>query len=218
MKKLLLLLVISGLAAVECAAQVPDTSRTAKEKHEMAMRKKSIDDSLRMEKLQSLEQYPLIKAGNWSGVIPVDQPTEVPDPNQDYKLLFRFVAKNPDSLTSEINHCLDDIVRILNLHVASGISPNRLFPVVIIQGGGIEAVMNNPAYRKIHSIDNPNLKVIGELEKIGTKFIVCGQAMAFQGIQKETLLPEVKISLTAKTVLSNYQTKGYVLYNVEPDK
>ena len=82
----------------------------------------------------------------------------------------------------------------------------------------MEALLNNEAYKKKHSVDNPNFKVLSELEKIGTKLIVCGQSMAFKDFKKEDLLPEVKISLTAKTVLSNYQLQGYVLYSIEPDK
>lgn len=37
--------------------------------------------------------------------------------------------------------------------------------------------------------------------------------MAFRK-NKEDLPPEVKISLTAKTVLSGYQLKGYVDYDI----
>jgi len=67
-------------------------------------------------------------------------------------------------------------------------------------------------------MDNPNLKPIGDLDKLGTRFIACGQAMAFLNIKKEDLLPLVKVSLTAQTALSNYQLKGYVKYYVNVDK
>lgn len=61
-------------------------------------------------------------------------------------------------------------------------------------------------------MDNPNIKLINDLTNIGAKFISCGQAMAFFDIKKEDLLPMVKVSLTAQTVLSFYQLKGYIKY------
>jgi hypothetical protein len=82
-------------------------------------------------------------------------PAEVPDPNREYRLLFEFTAKNPDSLAKEINSNLDEIARVLNLHVASGIPANKLTPVIVVHGPGIEAVTTNESYKKKHSIDNP---------------------------------------------------------------
>jgi intracellular sulfur oxidation DsrE/DsrF family protein len=85
--------------------------------------------------------------------------------------------------------------------------------VIVVHAGALYAISNNAAYQKKYKLDNPNLKTIDELEKkTGARFIACGQAMAFFEVKKEDLLPEVKISLTAQTVLSHYQLKGYVKY------
>ena len=180
-------------------------------------RAKMVADSLKMAKLMAMVQYPLIKGGKFSGIIPVADPTEIPDPNRDYKLLFSVTAKNPDSLAKEINSGLNEVARVLNLHVASGIPANKLFPVIVVHGPALEAIANNAYYQKKHSIDNPNLKIIHDLENVSAKFIACGQAMAFFEITKENLLPEIKVSLTAQTVLSNYQLQGYVLYSISTD-
>jgi len=67
-------------------------------------------------------------------------------------------------------------------------------------------------------MNNPNLNLISELEKLGTRFIACGQAMNFLDIKNEELLPVVKVSFTAQTALSGYQLKGYVLKTIETDK
>lgn len=218
MKKIQSLIALLFGGIFFCSAQTSVSDANLKTKKDSTARAKMIADSLRMEKLYATAQYPLLRGSKLSGIIPVSNLTEIPEPKREYKLLFKFWAKNPDSLSGEINHSIDEVVRILNLHVASGIPTGNLFPVIVIAGGGMEALMNNEAYKKKHSVDNPNLKVISELEKIGTKFIVCGQSMAFKDYKKEDLLPEVKISLTAKTVLSNYQLQGYVLYSIEPDK
>lgn len=49
---------------------------------------------------------------------------------------------------------------------------------------------------------------------MGAKFIACGQALAFFEVERESLLPVVKVSLTAQTVISGYQVKGYVLEEI----
>ena len=64
-------------------------------------------------------------------------------------------------------------------------------------------------------MDNPNMKLIEELEGLGAKFISCAQAMFFFEVDKEALLPMFKVSLTAQTVLSSYQMKGYVKYRID---
>ena len=46
------------------------------------------------------------------------------------------------------------------------------------------------------------------------KFMACGQAERYFGFVQEELLPEVRTALTAQVVLSTYQLKGYVLYNI----
>lgn len=218
MRKILLLLAIAGASLSLCMAQSSEPVNLEKAKTDSLSRVKMVADSLRMEKLLAIAEYPYIKGSKWSGVIPVADPTEIPDPKKDYKLLFELTAKNSDSLAKEINSGLDEVARVMNLHVASGIPANKIIPVIVIHGPGIEAVMTNESYKKKHSIDNPNLQIIEDLKNARAKFIVCGQAMAFFEATKEDLLPDIKISLTAQTVLSNYQTQGFVLYAIRSDR
>jgi intracellular sulfur oxidation DsrE/DsrF family protein len=195
----------------------PEMSAAA-DSAKQARQARMVADSIRMEALVATAQYPLMKGSKWSGVLPVDNPTEIPDPNKEYKLLFELVAKNPDSTSQEVNEGLDEVARVLNLHYASGIPLKNIIPVVVIHGPGLEVLKTNEAYQKRHKIDNPNLKLVADMEKIGTKFIACGQAMGFFNVQKADLLPQVKITLTAQTVLSNYQSQGYTLYRIVPEK
>ncbi|RTL60289.1 MAG: hypothetical protein EKK37_05485 [Sphingobacteriales bacterium] len=171
---------------------------------------KEFGDKIRWEKLKSNASFPVLNAGEFSGVLQVKDPTEVPDPNQDYKLLFELVNNNPDSIIKDNNEGLVEVVRVINLHVASGIPLKRIIPVIVVHGGALNAFTTNEYYNKKFKSDNPNIKVIGELEKLGAKIIACGQAMAYKNIQKEDLLPTIKVSITAQTVLTNYQLKGFV--------
>ncbi len=85
-----------------------------------------------------------------------------------------------------------------------------------MHGGAEFAFMNNEAYQKKYKMDNPNIKLIHDLESVvGAKVIICEQAMLMRGIKPEEFLPSVKLSLTAQTVITSYQLKGYVLMNVD---
>ena len=166
----------------------------------------------RWEKLKAVTIYPVIKGGEFSGVIPVKDPTEVPDPDIEYKLLFELADGSPDSLSKEIYGGLTEVARKLNLHVASGVPLKKISMVIVVHGGALKAITNNEYYKERYKVDNPNIKLVNDLSDLGARFIACGQAMAFSDIKKEALLPQVKVSLTAQTVLSHYQLKGYVKY------
>ncbi|MEO6357592.1 MAG: DsrE family protein, partial [Ferruginibacter sp.] len=94
----------------------------------------------------------------------------------------------------------------------------KILPVIVVHAGALNAFCTNDRYKEKYKTDNPNLKLISELKNFGARFIACGQAMAFKKFTKEDMLPEVKISLTAQTVLSGYQLKGYVLYSLSERK
>jgi len=223
-----LFLVMACMAFLFSSSQPFMSDSLRKAKKDSTLHARMREDSIKTErefgegekwdKLFAKLEYPLLKGGKFSGVIPVKDPTEIPDPNQEYKLLFELTANNPDSLAKDINQGLDEVTRVMNLHFASGIPAKKIIPVIVVHGPALAAISNNETYKRKFNMDNPNLKLIQDLEKAGAKFIACGQAMAFFDVKKEELLPEVKVSLTAQTVLSNYQTKGYILYSIEPQK
>ncbi|MDN3655911.1 DsrE family protein [Ferruginibacter paludis] len=172
----------------------------------------------RWDKLRASAVYPVFNAGEFSGVVPVKDPAEIPDPTITYKLLFELTDNNADSVIKEANYGLVEVARIINLHVASGIPIAKILPVIVVHAGALNAFCTSERYKEKYKTGNPNLKLISELKNIGARFIACGQAMAFKKFAKEDMLPEVKISLTAQTVLSGYQLKGYVLYNLSERK
>ena len=173
---------------------------------------KEFAETEKWEKLKGVAIYPVLNGGENSGVIPVKDPTEIPDPKMEYKLLFELTSNNPDSVAKEINYGLAEVARVINLHVASGVPLKKITPVIVVHAAALNAITTNEYYKEHFKVDNPNIKLINDLKHIGAKFIACGQAMAFFDVQKEALLPDVKISLTAQTVLSNYRLKGFVKY------
>jgi len=180
---------------------------------------KAKEDSVKWAKMEAKLIYPLLKAGTWSGVLPVPDADEIPDPSISYKLLFELVLPTKAKESKDINHGLTEICRLLNLHVASGIAVKKITPVIVVHGSALFAFYNNEFYQKKFKTDNPNIAVIEELiKKTGARFIACGQAMQFLEIQHSELIPQMKVSVTAQTVLSHYQLKGYKLYEIAEDK
>lgn len=181
--------------------------------------RQAMKDSIKMEKLKALAYFPLINAGVWSGVLPVEGIDEIPSPRRKYKLLFEFTQPSKDTTHKELNEGLVEIARVINLHIASGIPLDHLRPVVVAHGPSIVSLLNDDAFReKYKKGDNPNDKLIGELMKNGVKFIACGQAMKFQDVKKDQLHADVKVALTAQVVLSNYIGQGYVKYDIREEK
>ncbi len=161
-------------------------------------------------RLEASETFPLFNAGKYSGVLPVADPTEVPDPNLQYKLLFEVTNNNPDSTIAQVNDQLIEVARILNLHIASGIPLAHLTAVVVVHGPVLVTLTRDGFFRKKYKTDNPNKGLIDQMSRAGVRFIACGQAMQFFDVPREALLPVIRVSLTAQTVLSTYRLKGFV--------
>jgi len=177
-------------------------------------------DSLRLAKYKARGIYPLIKASKFSGVLPMDGITEMPDKTMKCKLLFSLTTgfiEGAKDKEKELNRGLAEIGRIINLHVAAGVPKENLDLVIVVHSKATYALLTNGAYKKEFKTDNPNLEIISELEGAGAKMIACAQAMQFLEVDKKDLNPNVKISLAAKVALSTYQQKGYALFEIDEE-
>jgi len=165
--------------------------------------------------------FPAIKGFKWGGVAPVQNVTEPADPKMKYKLLMEltgFAAKGEEKTAkNEINYGIGEISRKVNLHVAAGVPQKNIDLVIIVHAGALFAFLNNEKYKRKYGIDNPNITIIKELQNFGAKIIVCGQAMTFLSLEMEDLVPGIKEALSAQTVLSTYELKGYKFYDVSLD-
>jgi intracellular sulfur oxidation DsrE/DsrF family protein len=166
-----------------------------------------------------VQQFPAIKGYKWAGVVPVQNVDDKLDPNMQYKLLMEltgFAAKGQEAnAMKDINGGIGEVARKINLHVADGVRKEKMDVVIIVHAGALFALLNNEKYKQKYQIDNPNIALIKELQNFGAKFIVCGQAMTFLRLEKEDLLPGIKEAISAQTVLSMYELKGYKFYDVK---
>ena len=182
------------------------------------IKSKAFRDSLEKVFL-SKATYPLIKSSKWSGVIPVTNANEKPDINQQYKLLMEVTTGMKDSAgAKDINEAIAEVGRLINIHVADGIPKKNIDVVVVAHGPILKSFYNNAVYKEKYKVDNPNTVVFDELLAAGVKFIACGQAMFIFDVKKEEMYPWMKVALSAQTVLTNYQLKGYIVKKIETDK
>jgi intracellular sulfur oxidation DsrE/DsrF family protein len=164
--------------------------------------------------------FPAIKGNSWGGVIPVGDIDEIPDPKQQYKFVMEltsFAMKDDSAAYKDINLALRDIARTINLHVGAGIPKENIDIVLAVHGQALNAFLTNEKYKKKFDIDNPNIPLLKELQDFGVKIILCGQAMHYQRLMRENIIPGVKVSLTAQTVVSSYQLKNYVYSDLKLD-
>lgn len=165
-------------------------------------------------KFEKLAIHPYIQSSLWTGVIPVKGITENIDVNMPYKLLFNVTVGPNDSLTAKTeNPGFTEVGRIMNQHVASGVPAKNLEVVVLVHGPALFSLLKNNNYRLMYKVPNSNLPLIEELQNKGVKFIACGQALTMLNLNMDELIPNIGLALSAQTMLSYYQLKGYILYN-----
>ncbi|HEX4851659.1 MAG TPA: DsrE family protein, partial [Puia sp.] len=78
----------------------------------------------------------------------------------------------------------------------------------------LNVYLQDSLYKKKFKVSNPNLELLKQFSALGVKLVACGQAMHFFEFEKKDFVPDVRVALSAKVVLSTYQLKGFVLYQV----
>jgi intracellular sulfur oxidation DsrE/DsrF family protein len=150
-------------------------------------------------------QNPVIQSAGTIHDIPYA--TEKPDPALAYDIVID-VATGPES-PDQMNPSLERVARLINLHVVGGVPLANLHIVLAIHNASGVATMNNEAYRKKFKTDNPNMKLIEELNQAGVKITVCGQTLIMRGIDPSQLAPGVEVATSMLTTYTTYQLKGY---------
>lgn len=148
---------------------------------------------------------PIIK--NYGSIYDLPFATEKVDPALDYNIVVEVVTVNNEP--DEINWALNNVARMLNLHAMAGVPKEKLNVVLGIHGGAAFTVMDNEEYKQKYKVDNPNMDLYKALEAAGVKIFVCGQSLLARDINKDKMLPQVKIASSMLTTMTTYQLKGY---------
>jgi intracellular sulfur oxidation DsrE/DsrF family protein len=130
--------------------------------------------------------------------------------NSDTVLKLCFdVAKTSDR---SVNQSLDSAARFINLNVESGADANNVAVAIVVHGSAAIDVTNAKFYADANDGKvNPNAAVIAELQKNRTTIYLCGQTAAWRGIDKDDLLPGVKMAPSAMTAHALLQQDGFSL-------
>jgi intracellular sulfur oxidation DsrE/DsrF family protein len=148
---------------------------------------------------------PVIK--DFGGIFDIPYADEKPDPSIDYNIVIEI--EHPSEKPDSINWALYNVARLLNLHVMGGVPKEKLHVVLAIHGGAAFTVMDNDTYKEKFGVDNPNLKLLEELQEAGVKMFVCGQSITARKIDRFKMAPQIKVATSMLTTLTTYQLKGY---------
>jgi intracellular sulfur oxidation DsrE/DsrF family protein len=151
-------------------------------------------------------QNPVIKSAGTIRDVPFA--TIKGDPTMDYNIVIE-IMENPKP--DEINSALNNVARLLNLHAVAGVPPEKMHLVLAVHNESATSLLNNEAYKKRFSVDNPNLVLLEELHNAGVTIAVCGQSLLKRNIDYKTLAPQVEVAVSMLTTVTTYQLKGYAV-------
>lgn len=132
-----------------------------------------------------------------------------PDSKQAYRIVIDLASGEENK--AELLFSLNNVARLLNLHVMGGVAEEQLDVVVAIHGGAIWAAMNNETYKKTFGVDNPNIELLKKLKQSGVRLAVCSQSLFKRKINTSELVPDLEVATSALTTLTSYQLKGYAV-------
>lgn len=133
---------------------------------------------------------------------------ELPDPGLTYKVLFDVSKAAPK--IDQVNPTLDLLARYVNTLDKWGVPADHRKLAVIFHQGGVQAILNNEAFKERNGHDNPNVALIQSLKKAGIEFHACGQGILANKIDPKTILPEINVDLWALVTIVNFEMRGYV--------
>ena len=137
----------------------------------------------------------------------VSNPEIKTDVSANLKIILDVSKSSEDK--SVINKYIVTAARFLNMHADEGMKKEQLKVAITIHGGAWQDVLNNDIYKEKYGVDNPNLKLIEQLNSAGVDIIICGQTAAYRKMDRKDVTPDVKFALSAITALLQYQSNGY---------
>ena len=160
----------------------------------------------------ALAQWPAPRAPaipEADGYVAIPNVAVAPEKARVYRAVYDATraAGKPAELIPALNMAGSE----LNALGAAGVPLKNAKFVVVFHGAAIEGILDEAHYKAKFGVSNPNVQVLSQLKKAGVDVFVCGQNLAFAGIDPKTLTPEVTIASDALIVLMKYQNDGYAL-------
>lgn len=129
----------------------------------------------------------------------------------DLRLQAVFDVAADHAKSGEPNPKLISVARFLNMHGRSGVALDQMALVVVLHGEALANALTAPAHARRFGTPNPNEALLQELKAVGVRFVACGQSLGFRQISRDELVPSVEVGLSAMTVLTTHQMRGFAL-------
>ncbi len=97
----------------------------------------------------------------------------------------------------------------MNMHGKNGVPLEDLDVAVVVHGQALLAMLDDATYEDMFGVKNPSLPLLHDLADAGVQLYVCGQSLGFRGLHKSALADNVKVGLSAMTLLVTLQADGY---------
>ncbi|MGD1889235.1 MAG: DsrE family protein [Cyclobacteriaceae bacterium] len=152
-------------------------------------------------------QHPIVPT--FGGIYDIPEVLKKPDTTLTYQIVID-VTQGAEEY-DQLNPALNNIARMLNLHGLGGVPKDKLEVVAVIHSLATPTVLSNEAYNEKFGCDNPNDKLIRALSEAGVSLYVCGQSLLARDFYPQPLHPDITVSISALTVQTEYQLKGYAL-------
>ncbi len=127
--------------------------------------------------------------------------------NGKYKVVFDIGGAATE--TFGLNRKFESVARYMNMHALNGVPLENMDIAVVIHGAATRDGLTQKAYQELYLDNNPTLDLIQKLHAKGVRFYQCGQSLYFKDGQKSDLTPEVKLALSAMTMLVKLQSEGF---------
>ena len=144
-----------------------------------------------------------------SGFVVIPDAAVPPTSKRVYRAVYD--ATRAASKPADLAPAIDMAGSELNALGASRVPLANAQFVMVFHGDAVDAILNDASYRKKFGAANPNLPALADLKRAGVKLFVCGQYLAFAGIDPAALTKDVTVASDALIVLMQYQNDGYAL-------
>jgi intracellular sulfur oxidation DsrE/DsrF family protein len=151
-------------------------------------------------------QYPIVQG--FGGIYEIEGVEPIVN-NDEIKIVIDLKSASADK--KALNPGLNNVARLMNLHILNGTPKNRLKVVVVGHGLATQSLLTNNGYKKKNGVDNPNLALIKALKAAGAEIRICGQSLIGRGFTQDEVNSEVQIRLSMLTEVSARIIEGYHL-------
>ena len=138
---------------------------------------------------------------------------EVPDKDvalregRKYRVVYELTGYPGEKI--DVNRPLTVVGRFMNMHGKNGVPLEDLDVAVVVHGQTLWSLLSDEAYEKEFGVRNPSTALVNDLANAGVQLYVCGQSLGFRGLNKSVLNENVKVGLSAMTMLVTLQADVY---------